>query len=145
MWVANMCYHHAVCSSSDASSERNQLYLLQPFHGVGDGWQGQVRIHGCITMTGEMFKARNDACLVIPMYCRFDKAGYLLGIFTERANADHRISRIVIHVHYGSQVHIDTKRLQLPPACVGDIVRSLLQAGCSDRHISGEDGCPLPK
>ena len=69
----------------------------------------------------------------------------LLRIFTKRAHADNRVSRIIIHINHRSQVHIDAECFEFLSSSQGYFVRNLLRINSPQRHVARKYGCCLPK
>ena len=89
-----------------------------------------------VAVAGEMLQTRYYSRCLVAFNCSSGKTGNLKRVFAKRANADHGVCRIVVDINDGSQVHIDTQRVEFLSRCLGHIMGKLLRAGSTQRHVS---------
>ena len=78
-----------------------------------NGRQRIMGIFSSIAMSGEMLGNGQDALPFQPAGIRQSLVGYRLRILTERAETDHRVIGITVHIHIGCEIDMDSHLLAL--------------------------------
>ena len=140
-----MCNHDTIGPSLYRLFEWYQFNCFKPLYSIWNDWQGKVRVNGSITMTGEMLEAGENTGSTIATYHRHAETSNHLWVFTERAHPNHRIGRIIVHIHHRGKIHVDTEGLQFAARCQGNIIRDLCGTDRAQRHVAGENSRVLPE
>ena len=126
--------HHGVDARGDRRPERHELHGVEASARVLDHREVEVGVGRRVAVAGEVLGGREHAALLDPAHVGRRHARHELGVLAERADADHRVLRIHVHVDHRVVVHVDAERPALARADAARALGERRVARRAERH-----------
>ncbi|MNJ45661.1 hypothetical protein D3C77_407670 [compost metagenome] len=104
-----MCCHDHIYSGFNRFTKRRELHAVQPLPAMRHTCQAVMRVDRRIAMPRKVLGCGADSLALVSTDRSDPMLGNSMRIFTERANADYRIGRVVIDIDTRRKVEINAE------------------------------------